>query len=85
MRTLARNNRYVIDITKSWHLSWWAAELGVSEGRLLEAVALVGNKAHDVDQYLSRHNVPRAIRRTRETSSVRHIHRGARPGERPSR
>jgi hypothetical protein len=65
MRTLFKNNRYVIDVTKSWHMSWWAGELGVSEGRLLEAVAIVGNKARDVDRYLSRHKAPRARPRAR--------------------
>jgi Protein of unknown function (DUF3606) len=73
MRTLPENNRYVIDVSKSWHVSWWAAELGVSEGRLVEAVAMVGNKARDVDDFLSRHKVPRARPRARGVATSRHF------------
>ena len=52
MRTQASHNQYVIDITKPWHVAWWAVELGVSEGALLEAVAVVGNQARAVQAYL---------------------------------
>jgi hypothetical protein len=53
------NKRYVIDITKPWHVAWWAAELGVSEQALLDVIDIVGNQARAVEYYL-------AIRESRE-------------------
>ena len=53
MRSLASDKRYVIDVTKPWHVSWWAAEFGVSEDTLLEMVDIVGNQARAVEYYLS--------------------------------
>ena len=59
MSTIASNKRYVIDITKPWHVAWWAAELGVSEQALLDVIDIVGNQARAVEYYL-------AIRESRE-------------------
>ncbi len=52
MRSLASDKRYVIDVTKPWHVAWWAAELGVSEDSLLDIVDIVGNQARAVEYYL---------------------------------
>jgi hypothetical protein len=52
MQTLTSDKRYVIDITKPWHVAWWAAELGVSEDALLDIVDIVGNQARAVQYYL---------------------------------
>jgi Protein of unknown function (DUF3606) len=59
MTALASNKRYVIDITKPWHVAWWAAELGVSDEALLDIIDIVGNQAHAVEYYL-------AVREARE-------------------
>ena len=53
MRSLESYRRYVIDVSKPWHVAWWAAELGVSEDSLLEMVNIVGNQARAVEYYLS--------------------------------
>jgi hypothetical protein len=47
------SNRYVIDLTKPWHVAWWANQFGVSEQRLQDAVALVGERADLVRLYLA--------------------------------
>ena len=39
---------YTIDVSKSWHVAWWMAQLGVSEAELRDAVAVVGPFANDV-------------------------------------
>jgi Protein of unknown function (DUF3606) len=52
MRNLRPDKRYVIDAAKPWHVAWWAAELGVSESSLLEAVDAVGNQARAVEFHL---------------------------------
>jgi hypothetical protein len=44
--------RYMIDVRKSWHITWWATVLGVSEGALLDAISLVGNESDAVEEYL---------------------------------
>jgi len=59
MQTLASNKRYLIDITKHWHVAWWAAELGVSEEALLDVIDIVGNQVGAVEHYL-------AVREARE-------------------
>ena len=59
MQTLTSNKRYIIDITKHWHVAWWAAEFGVSEEALLDVIEIVGNQARAVEHYL-------AIREARE-------------------
>jgi hypothetical protein len=53
MQTLASNKRYVIDITKHWHVAWWAAEFGVSDDALLDAIDIVGTQARAVERYLA--------------------------------
>jgi hypothetical protein len=52
MPNFASNRRYLIDITKPWHVAWWAAELGVSEEALLDIIDVVGNQARAVEYYL---------------------------------
>ena len=52
MRILVRHNRYVINRTKPCQVAWWATELGVSEGSLLNAIAMVGHQAREVEFYL---------------------------------
>ena len=63
MRSLASDKRYVIDVTKPWHVAWWAGELGVSEDSLLDMVNIVGNQARAVEYYLSL----REVREQRKT------------------
>jgi hypothetical protein len=72
MRSLFKNNQYVIDVSKSWHIAWWAAELGVPQSWLVEAVVVVGNQARDVEEYLSLHKAQRARQRHREVSTFPH-------------
>ena len=43
---------YVIDEKKRVHVCWWAAEFDVSEEALLAAIAIVGNRADAVRNYL---------------------------------
>jgi hypothetical protein len=64
MQRLKCDRRYVIDPTKSWHVAWWAAEFGVSEDSLLEAVDVVGDQARAVEFHL-RLGKPRERRRAR--------------------
>ena len=63
MRSLASNKRYVIDVSKPWHVAWWAAELGVSEDSLLDMVDIVGNQARVVEYYVGL----REVREQRKT------------------
>jgi Protein of unknown function (DUF3606) len=67
--TLASNKRYLIDTTKSWHVGWWAAELGVSEQALLDAIDIVGNQARAVEHHL-RLGKPRERRRASRRAGV---------------
>jgi len=69
MRRLITDKRYVIDASKPWHIVWWAAELGVSEGSLLKAVHAVGNQARAVEFHL-RLGKPRERRRTRRSADL---------------
>jgi hypothetical protein len=46
------DKRYVIDVSKAWHVAWWAAKLGVSAEALLEVVQRVGVEANAVEQFL---------------------------------
>ena len=69
MGSLASDRRYVIDVTKQWHVAWWAAELGVPEDSLLEAVDVVGNQARAVEFHL-RIGKPRERRRARRCADV---------------
>jgi hypothetical protein len=59
MQGQTSHKRYVIDVSKTWHIVWWAAVLGVSEAALLDAITLVGNQSDAVEAYLS-------TRRTRQ-------------------
>ena len=52
MRIPHSNEHYLIDTTKPWHVAWWAAEFGVSEGELLAAVEIMGNRACMVEFHL---------------------------------
>ena len=52
MQRLRTDKRHFIDATKPWHVAWWAAELGVSEESLLEAVYAVGDQARAVEFHL---------------------------------
>jgi Protein of unknown function (DUF3606) len=45
-------HRYVIDVSKPVHLSWWAATLDVREADLIQAVNAVGAQVQDVYGYL---------------------------------
>jgi hypothetical protein len=53
MQSQTNYKHYVIDVSKSWHVAWWAAVLGVSEDALLDAIRLVGNEADAVEVYLT--------------------------------
>ena len=46
------SDQYVVDLTKPWHVSWWAKQFGVSEERLQEAVAVMGQRAGLIRFYL---------------------------------
>jgi len=46
------SDQYVVDLTKPWHVSWWSKQFGVSEERLQEAVAVMGQRAGLVRYYL---------------------------------
>jgi len=45
---------YVIDVSKPFHIAWWAATLGVDQADLVRAVRAVGAKADEVYWHLSR-------------------------------
>jgi hypothetical protein len=49
---LILSEQYVVDLSKPWHVAWWAKEFGVSEQMLCAAVALVGDRAEVVQLYL---------------------------------
>ena len=53
MLSQANHKPYIIDVSKSWHVTWWAAVLGVSEDALLDAVSLVGTNTDAVEAYLN--------------------------------
>jgi len=46
------HKRYVIDVSKAWHVAWWAEKLGVSVETLLDAMERVGVEADAVEQFL---------------------------------
>jgi len=66
MRSLTSDRRYMIDVTKPWHVAWWAAEFGVSEDSLLDIIDIVGNQARAVENYLAL----REAREQRETAAA---------------
>ena len=57
MHNQTNHKRYMIDVSKSWHIAWWATVLGVSEDTLLDAITLVGNDSESVETYLSVHGI----------------------------
>ena len=46
--------RYLVEVTKPSHLSWWAAAFDVPEQAVSEAVEVVGPQAIEVLRYLQR-------------------------------
>ncbi len=46
------NPKYIIDVTKPFHVAWWAAIFGVNEQELIDAVNAVGMQATQVYRYL---------------------------------
>ena len=48
------SDQYLIDLSKPWHVAWWAKEFGVSEQLLCAAVVLVGDQAEVVRDYVQR-------------------------------
>jgi hypothetical protein len=54
-----RLDQYVIDGTKRAHVCWWAAEFDVSEEALVAAIAVVGNEARAVKNYLDQRRQPK--------------------------
>ena len=48
------SDRYVIDLSRPWHVAWWAKEFGVSEQLLCAAVVLIGEQAEAVRDYVQR-------------------------------
>jgi hypothetical protein len=50
-----RSRGYVIDLSKPWHVAWWANQFGISEKALLAATAEVGVRADVVALYLEEH------------------------------
>jgi hypothetical protein len=46
------SDKYVIDLSKPWHVSWWAVRFGISEPALRAAVAQAGDSPAAVRMYL---------------------------------
>ncbi len=44
--------KHIIDVTKPFHVAWWAAIFGVNEQELMGAVNAVGMQATQVYRYL---------------------------------
>ena len=56
-----KQNHYVIQIGKPWHVAWWAEYFGVSEEVILDAVRKVGDQANAVEAFLAQdayHRLP---------------------------
>lgn len=51
---VALSNKYVIDVSKPWHVAWWAARLGISEQQVVDLVKRVGDNAENVRNHLRR-------------------------------
>ena len=51
-KELQLSPEYVIEVSKPFHVSWWAATLGVTEQELVEAVSATGVRAVEVCRYL---------------------------------
>lgn len=60
--------KYVIDVSKPFHVSWWAATLGVTEEEVIEAVTSSGARAIDAFRYLCRER-----KRSTDTSPPRRL------------
>jgi hypothetical protein len=52
LKSHMNRKRYVIDVSKAWHVEWWAAKLGVSVEAVLDAVQQVGAEADAVEEFL---------------------------------
>jgi len=63
--------RYIIDVTKPFHVSWWAVTLGVTEQDLVRAVNMVGTRAIDARYYLSQEGARPAERRSQHRLRTR--------------
>ena len=60
---------HVIDVSKPFHVSWWAENLGVTEQDLIRAVHAAGVRAIAVHCYLSQKHL-----RSTERRSHRRLH-----------
>jgi hypothetical protein len=59
------HREYVIDVKNSFHVTWLAETLGVTEDALLDATHRVGNNVHAVEGYFgTRVVVPRVYIKT---------------------
>jgi hypothetical protein len=59
------HREYVIDVSNSFHVTWLAETLGVTEDALLDATNRVGNSVHAVEDYFGiRVVVPRVYTKT---------------------
>ncbi len=56
------NPNYIIDVSKPFHVSWWATALDATEQDLIRAVNAVGARAIEVFYYL-RHEGARSTKR----------------------
>jgi hypothetical protein len=78
MQRLRTDKRHVIDATKPWHVAWWAAELGVSEESLVDAVYAVGEQARAVELHLRRGKLRERATGRRGADAARTIERQGR-------
>ena len=62
---------YIIDVSKPFHVRWWAATLGVTEQGLGRAVNAVGVRAIEVFCYLRQEAVRSTERRSHHRLHVR--------------
>jgi uncharacterized protein DUF3606 len=69
------SDQYVVDLTKPWHVSWWSKQLGVSEERLQEAVAVMGQRAGLVRFYLDQQEQHQPEQGSACTARARHKRR----------
>jgi hypothetical protein len=68
-----QSGHYIIDLSKSWHVAWWAEHFGVSEPVLNDAVALVGPKAELVELYLNGRKASKDRVRSAEMKSAQSL------------
>ena len=62
---------YIIDVSKAFHVSWWAATLGATERDLIRAVNAVGVRAIEVCYYLRQEGIRSIERRSHHRLHVR--------------